>query len=485
MNEQEHLFTEPTDPLPSVAIDDLPPRLQEAVRAAGWPALTPVQSKAMPYLFAGRDMMVQARTGSGKTGAFVMPILERINPLEENCQALILVPTRELARQVEAEATMLSRNRDNVRVTAVYGGVSYGPQLKAFREGAHVVVGTPGRILDHLINGNLKLDNLKLLIFDEADRMLSMGFYPDMVEVQRFLPDRALDSFMFSATFTPRVIRLANVFLDEPELLSLSQDTVHVTETDHVFYTVPAMEKDRALIRIIEIENPVSALIFCNTRQRVHYVTVVLRRFGYNADELSSDLTQQARENVLGQLREGKLRFLVATDVAARGIDVPELSHVFQYELSDELEGYIHRAGRTGRAGATGEAISLVAGMEKVSLHRIGKQYEVPFEERPLPTDEDVAKIVGERLINQLEGQLRQRDNLKVERMQRFLPLARDLSESEEGLSLLAMLLDDSYHQSLHDPPAQPDVTSVSRGRGRDSGDRRGRGQSKSRRRRR
>jgi ATP-dependent RNA helicase DeaD len=182
----------------------------------------------------------------------------------------------------------------------------------------------------------------------------------------------------------------------------------------------------------------------------------------------------------LGQLRDGKLRFLVATDVAARGIDVPELSHVFQYELSDDLEAYIHRAGRTGRAGATGEAISLVSGMEKVNLHRIGKQYEVPFEERPLPADADVAKIVGERLIHQLEAGLRDRDNLKVERMQRFLPLARELGESEEGLSLLAMLLDDLYHQSLHNPPAQPDVTSVSRGPNRDD---RNRGKSKRRRR--
>jgi ATP-dependent RNA helicase DeaD len=209
-------------------------------------------------------------------------------------------------------------------------------------------------------------------------------------------------------------------------------------------------------------------------------VTVVLRRFGYNADELSADLTQQAREQVLGQLRDGKLRFLVATDVAARGIDVPELSHVIPVrDCRMIVEAYIHRAGRTGRAGATGEAVSLVAGMEKVNLHRIGKQYEVPFVERPLPSDEDVAKIVGERLIHQLEAGLRDRDNLKVERMQRFVPLARELGESEEGLSLLAMLLDDLYHQSLHNPPAQPDTTSVSRSPKRDS--RRG----KSRRRRR
>ncbi len=435
---------EPEHALPQITLEGLPPRLREAAARAGWDKLMPVQSKAIPYLLAERDLMIQSRTGSGKTGAYVLPILERIDTRVQACQALVLVPTRELAAQVAREAELLAGD-SGVRTVAVYGGVGYGPQLAAFREGAHLVVGTPGRVLDHLLRRTLTLDKLRVLVFDEADRMLSMGFYEDMLEVRRFLPDHPVNSYLFSATFPPFVMRLAGQFLREPEMLSLSRDHVHVMEVEHQYYVVPGMEKDRSLVRIIEIENPASALIFCNTKDRVTYVSTVLRRFGYDADEISSDLSQAAREQVMARIRQGALRFLVATDVAARGIDLPDLSHVVIYEPPEDPESYIHRAGRTGRAGGSGVAISMVTAVEQMSLQRIGKRYNIDLQEQPLPTDEDVARIVGERAEIQLEARLRARDKLKVERMQRFLPLARELSQSEEGLALLAMLLDDAY----------------------------------------
>jgi ATP-dependent RNA helicase DeaD len=331
--------------------------------------------------------------------------------------------------------------------------VAYGPQIQAFRRGAHLVVGTPGRILDHLIKRNLSLKNLQMLVFDEADRMLSMGFYPDMKAVQRHLPGHRVYGCMFSATFPARVRRLADEFLHQPEFLSLSRDHVHVTDVDHVFYKVPRMDKDRSLVRIIEVENPDAALIFCNTKARVGYVTAVLQRFGYHADDLSSDLSQKAREKVMARVRQGDLRFLVATDVAARGIDLPELSHVIIYEPPEDVEIYIHRAGRTGRAGGGGVAISLVDVMEKMELDRIAKRYGIEMEEWELPSDEDVAALVSERVTGLLEARLRDRDRLKIERMERFAPLVHELSQSEEGLSLLTMLLDDYYQQALHAPP--------------------------------
>jgi len=445
----------PRNPLPDTSLDQLPERLQSAAARAGWTELMPVQARAIPYLLAGRDMMIQARTGSGKTGAFVLPMIDRLDPSLGRCQALILVPTRELARQVW-QATELLCGGTELRAAAVYGGVGYGPQVDALRQGAQIVVGTPGRVLDHLLRRTLSLDHLAMLIFDEADRMLSMGFYPDMKQVQRYLPDRILQTCMFSATFPGFVMRTAREFMHEPESLSLSRDHVHVTDTEHVFYIVRGMDRDRGLIRLIEIENPASAIIFCNTKARVHYVSVVLQRFGYDADELSADLSQQDRERVLERVRRQTLRFLVATAVAARGLDIPALSHVIQYEVPEELEGYIHRAGRTGRAGASGVAITLVDPVEKFELDRIGKRFGIDFEERPLPSDADVEAVVSQRVTALLEARLRQRDTLQTERSQRFVPLARSLAESEEESAIIAMLLDDYYQQMLHAPVAQP-----------------------------
>lgn len=455
MNTTTPVTDGPQNTLADVSLDQLSEPLRAAVARAGWTTLMPVQARAIPYLLAGRGMMIQARTGSGKTGAYLLPMFERLDPARAQCQALILTPTRELARQVAQDAELLC-GPAGFRTVAVYGGVGYGPQIDALRKGAHIVVGTPGRILDHLLKRTFTLEHLEMLVFDEADRMLSMGFYPDMREVQRYLPQRAVHASMFSATFPPSVMRTARQFIQEPEFLSLSSDHVHVLDTEHVYYTLPDMEKDRGLVRLIEIENPASAIIFCNTRMRVHYVTVVLQRFGYDADEISSDLPQKDRERVLKRVREGKLRFLVATDVAARGLDIPELSHVIQYELPEDVESYIHRAGRTGRAGAAGVAISLVGLTEKLMLKRIMQHYSIDMEERTMPTDADVADVVAERLTALLEARLRDRDKLKTERSQRFIPLARSLAEDDDGLEVITMLLDDYYQQMLHAPIPQP-----------------------------
>ncbi len=418
----------------------------------------PVQARAIPALLDGRDVMVQARTGSGKTGAFILPMLDRLDPSTAACQALVLVPTRELAKQVAQQAELLC-GESGLRTVAVYGGVGYGPQVDALRGGAHIVVGTPGRVLDLLLRGTFSLRSLSMRVFDEADRMLSMGFYPDMQEVQRHLPASTVERLhnsMFSATFPPFVMQTSQEFLRDPEFMSLSGSQVHVTDTEHSFCIAPAMDKDRCLIRIIELENPTSAIVFCNTKSAVHYVTVVLQRFGYDADELSADRSQSDREAILKRLRQGALRFLVATDVAARGLDIPELSHVLQYEPPEDPEGYIHRAGRTGRAGAAGVAISLVTEAEALTIDGIAKRYEIDFRQVPAPTDADVQSVVAERVTTLLEANLRERDKLQAERSQRFVPLARTLAENEDESALIAMLLDDYYQQTLHAPVSKP-----------------------------
>ncbi|MBG7609624.1 MAG: DEAD/DEAH box helicase [Anaerolineae bacterium] len=456
--EHDHVdITEPENALAPVSLDQVSKVIKDAVARAGWTELSPVQSRAIPYIQAKRDLMVQARTGSGKTGAFILPILERVDLRQNNCQVLVLVPTRELARQVEADAKLLVGS-SGIRTIPVYGGTGYKPQIDAFKKGAHIVVGTPGRVLDHLIKRNLTLKNLKMLIFDEADRMMSMGFYPDMVRLQDFLPRKDISGYMFSATIPVHVKALAHQFLSSPGFLSLSQDRIYVEDTEHVYYLTPGMDKDRSLVRIIEIETPQQAIIFCNTKAKVGYVAEVLQRFGYNADEISSDLSQNKRDKVLRRVRDGDLRFLVATDVAARGIDIPNLSHVFQYEPPEDIETYIHRAGRTGRAGANGTAVMLIAHSEERQLRSIGRHYKIEFTQRPLPQDEDVRTLVAQRLVGQLEARLRDRDRLQIERMRRFLPLASQLSENEDGLDLLTMLLDDAYHVWMHNPPELPSM---------------------------
>ena len=440
---------EPDNSLPAVQLEALPEALQQGCIRAGWTSLMPVQSRALPYLLAGRDLMVQSRTGSGKTGTYLLPLLKRLTAARQQVQGLVLVPTRELALQVEREARLVFEGT-GLEVIAVYGGVGYGKQLDALRNGAALVVGTPGRVLDHLLRKSMNLDALRALIFDEADRMLSIGFYQDMKDIQCHLPKHPLQVTLFSATYPPYVLKLAAEFMNAPDLLSLSHSQVHVAEVQHMYCECKPMDKDRALVRLIEVENPSSAIIFCNTKSNVHYVTAVLQGFGLNADELSADLSQSKREQVLESVRQGTLRFLVATDVAARGIDIPELSHVFLYEPPEDRESYIHRAGRTGRAGAAGVVISLVDLMQKMELQRIASFFKINLLEMPTPDDQDVARVVGARTMTMLEARARQKTNLERERLRRFMPLIAELAQDSDQVQLLALLIDEMYQDSMH-----------------------------------
>lgn len=444
----------PENSLPPITLAELPACMQTACAAAGWSALTPVQSLALPYLLAGHDIMVQSRTGSGKTGCYLLPMLKLLDASAHVPQALVLVPTRELALQVEREAKTLFADSD-FGCCALYGGTGFKKQLDALKNGVQIVIGTPGRILDHILRRTLQLDQLKKLVFDEADRMLSIGFYPDMLAIARHLPKNR-QTCMFSATYPPHVLTLAEHFMRKPEMLSLSRNAVHVAEVEHLFCEVKPMDRDRALVRLLETENPVSAIIFCNTRADVHYLTGVLQGFGYRAEEISSDLPQRKREAVLSRIRDGSVQYLVATDVAARGIDIPDLSHVFLYQPPEDPESYIHRAGRTGRAGAAGTVISLVDVIQRMELERIGHAYHINLREMPLPGDEDVAATVCMRLNALLEGRLRNLTGLERMCTNRYLPLARELlarniEEDNTALDILAMLLADCHRQSINE----------------------------------
>ncbi|MGB3543721.1 DEAD/DEAH box helicase, partial [Rubrivirga sp.] len=450
-------FDSPDPDRQEAGIEDLPERLQQGIEALGWPGLMPVQAQAVPYILDNQDLIVQSRTGSGKTGAFLLPLLEKLDVREKTTQALVLCPTRELASQIHAEFERMNAGLDpdeRLGAIPVYGGVGYGPQIEAFEKGAQLVVGTPGRILDHLSRGTLKLDKLRTIILDEADEMLSMGFFPDMIKVRRYLPKQR-DSYMFSATMPFQVQRIGKEFLTDPIFLATAGGQIHVEQMAHRAYQVMPMEKDRTLATLIEWENPTSAIIFCNTKREVEYLANFLNNYGYNAAGISSDLTQKAREKTMKRLRDGKIRFLVATDVAARGIDVEDLSHVFQYDIPQDREYYVHRSGRTARAGKAGVSIAITTATDMPTLRQIARKYDIPLEEREMPTEAEIASRVGQRLTNILEDRMRDRSNMERERQARFASVARQLVQDGEP-EILGMLLDQAYQASLGESNSGP-----------------------------
>ena len=415
--------------------------IRRAVAEMGWAAPMPVQKRVTPVMRRGRDLIAQAMTGSGKTGAFGLPSLEIIDPNLKAAQVLVLAPTRELALQIENELKLMSKYL-GIGTIAVYGGTAYGPQLEAFARGAQIVVGTPGRLLDHLGSGNLKLDKLRVLVFDEADELLSLGFWPDMREIQKYVPKKRVTG-LFSATMPQRVVSLARVFLNEPEFVSLTEGGVRAPEEiEHWHFLVPANEKEKALLRILRYEEPDSALVFCNTRDDVRFVTRFLQRNEVDADMIQGEMTQAAREAVMKRIKAGELRVLVATDVAARGIDISDLSHVISYTSPVTPEVYTHRTGRTGRAGKSGTAISLVSGLDIGNFRTLQKVNRIVIPERKLPTEAEVARRGGERLEVEIEHHLREvpeRD--RAAREETHLPMVESLCATPQGKRLLAAVL--------------------------------------------
>ena len=421
-------------------------KIRSAIEKKGWKKPMKVQAHVAPYLLNGQDIIVQSKTGSGKTAAFLLPLCEKLKDAGSGCQALLLVPTRELASQVYKEFADITEHM-SLKGVAVYGGASYRPQLNAFKDGVQVVIGTPGRILDHLIKGSLSLKHLKFLVFDEADELLSMGFFKDIVKIGNFVPQHRTSS-MFSATMPDSVRRMAEHFLHNPKFLGLSGDGVHVSDMDHVYYVVDAMAKDRILMRIFEMEDPESAIIFCNTKSEVEYVSALLKRFGYDADQISGDLKQSSREKVMGKLKTGQLRFLVATDVAARGIDISNLEYVIIYDMHKDFAQYIHRAGRTARAGKRGVAISLVTSLEAADLKRFAKKTGIELIAKSTPSEDDIKNRISEKLLARLESELRDSSSARRERSERYEVLANEINEHENGKEIIKMLLD-GFHQAI------------------------------------
>jgi ATP-dependent RNA helicase DeaD len=426
-----------SDAAPTFDVLPLGADVRRAIDAMGYKHPTPVQTAVYEPACDGKNLVVQARTGTGKTAAFGLPLIDKlVRASVKSVQALILCPTRELALQVSRELEQIGQFR-GTQVTAIYGGAPIGRQIEALQAGAQVVVGTPGRVLDHLRQKTLDPSGIKTLILDEADEMLSMGFARELNAIIETLPKNRQGLF-FSATIPPAIERLAHSALRQTELITLSSDQVGALEISHYVYLLQSGDKLSQLVKLLEVEDPESAVIFCNTRDETQKVAEALKTRGFDADWLNGDLPQNDRERVMSATREGRLRFLVATDVAARGIDISHLTHVINHDFPESAEQYVHRTGRTGRAGRTGTAISIIGPKDIGNLYLLRLTYKIRPIEKQLPSAGEV-KTRAEMDLLQLFVEAFANKPVHPD----DLSLARRLLTHDDGERIIAGLLRD------------------------------------------
>ena len=422
-----------TDYASGRAFADFPlsPEVLQGVLEKGYTMATRVQAMTLEPALAGKNLVVRSKTGTGKTAAFCIPMVERIIAGDRKTRAIVLAPTRELARQVGDECAQIAKYK-NISVAVIYGGVGFGEQETALRAGAEIVVGTPGRILDHLRRGNLQLGEASFAVLDEADEMLSMGFFEDVSKILEQTPE-SRQCLFFSATVDDRVRSLIQRYAKDAEDLRLSTDTDKVDGIEHVLYeTSPDFHKARALLALLDLESPKSAIIFCNTREDTATVATYLARQGLDAELLSGELPQNKREQVMARVKRGDTQFLVATDVAARGIDISDLSHVVNYSLPEDPAVYMHRTGRTGRIGKKGIAISLVGGAELATRKTLENQFQIGFVVKVMPTAEEAGRARVDRQAALI------REASKTMAFEGYLGTVRALKERPDGDILLA-----------------------------------------------
>ncbi len=412
----------------------LSPEVRKAIAERGYTHPTPVQAKAFAPVMAGKDLIVRSKTGTGKTAAFGIPMLEKIAKGERKIKALIMCPTRELAMQVAAELTELAKYRD-VAVTAIYGGASMKTQEDALEAGSAIIVGTPGRVYDHIQRKNMKLGDCAFACLDEADEMLNQGFYEEVTRILDCLP-KTRQVLLFSATVPEDIQRLISKYTTDAETLLLSGDVFTVDHIQHIKYEVSeAYPKPRNLIYMLEMEEPDNAIVFCNTRSDTELVTAVLNRNGFDAEMLNGDLPQKERERVMAMVKRGEVAFMVATDLAARGIDISDLGHVINYTLPEDAAVYLHRVGRTGRIGKKGVALNLVSGREFSQFSTLEKKYGINFEKRQMPSPEVAVQMWTERHVKVLK------DAASGTIYEGFLGLASELKKRPDADELIALML--------------------------------------------
>ena len=407
----------------------------KAIDEMGFEKTTPIQKKAIPLELEGRDVTAQAQTGSGKTIAFTIPILEKIFIPDKSPQAIILCPTRELSVQVAGEIENVGKYIKKLKVLAVYGGQPIGKQTRVLKKGVHIIVGTPGRVIDHIQRGNLDLIGVETVVLDEADEMLDMGFRDDIETILNDTPYRR-QTLLFSATIPQEIKKIAKNYQNNPKFIKIDSNKKNNPKITQYSFKTNHKYKFDDLCKLFGVYDIKSALIFCNTKKGVDFVFKNLKKRGYSSQALHGDMTQKTRDNVMNKFRNGNISFLVATDVASRGLDISNLDFIINYDVPQNYDSYVHRIGRTARAGSSGYAFTLVTSQDILSFNNIKKQSKVKIIEKKIPTDNEMEMIENKRIMDEVKKSIKI-DNLDKEVNLIKKSSSKDLSSEEIAAALL------------------------------------------------
>lgn len=451
----------------------LGPQILQALDELGFESPTPIQERSIPLILSSeRDLIALAQTGTGKTAAFSLPVLEQIDPDHKQVQCIVLCPTRELCMQITKDIESYSRFMKKVDVVAVYGGSSIDTQIRALRGGAQIVVGTPGRVIDLIKRRKLHLDSIKWLVLDEADEMLNMGFKDDLDTILAETPAER-QTLLFSATMPNEIVGLTRRYMKDPETIEMAKRNMAAENVQHIYYVVNARDRYNALKRVADMNPDIYGIVFCRTRRETQEVADKLIQDGYNADSLHGDLSQAQRDLVMGRFRKKQLQMLVATDVAARGLDVNDITHVINYNLPDDIEVYVHRSGRTGRAGKSGISIAIVHSRETNKIRILEKKINRKFEKQDVPNGKEICEV---QLLHVMDELVKTKVNEKE--IETYLPAINEKLEHLSREDLIKRLVSERFDRFLSYYSKAPDLNAKGRDRDdRDSdrGDRRGR----------
>ena len=419
----------------------------KAIEDMGFEEPTPIQALAIPLIQSGHDVTAQAQTGTGKTAAFGIPLIEKIDASHRTVQAIVLCPTRELAIQIAEEFSELLTHLPRITVLPVYGGQPIDRQLRALHSGVHIVIGTPGRVMDHLRRRTLSLDAVSTVVLDEADQMLDMGFRDDIELILKKIPQKR-QTLLFSATLPQPIIDISKRFMNKPEFVRVEYAELTVPQTEQSYIEVKEREKLDVLCRLIDIADPHLLIIFCNTKRRAEELAGKVKARGYRAEELHGDLKQSQRDRVMGGFRKGTIEILIATDVAARGIDVEDVDMVINYDVPQDVEYYVHRIGRTGRAGKSGKAITFVAPKDFTKLREIQHYAKIQIPRIPIPTQSDVAETRTRTMLEKV------RETINAGGMETYIRIIEKETEGDlSTIDIAAALLKLQMEHGTEDVP--------------------------------